>query len=67
MDYKGGQIRVRLVGVQHVDRPSFKHALEERVLGRQVRVEGIRWQEGYLLGRVYVDGHRVGSELPSGQ
>ena len=63
MDYKGGQIRVRLEGVAPVERPGFKQALEARVVGRQVRVEGIRWRDGYLLGRVYVDGERVGSGI----
>ncbi len=63
MNYKGGQIRVRLQSVEAVEWPDLKQALEERLVGREVRVEGIRWQEGYLLGRVYLEGKHVGREL----
>ena len=63
VEYKGGQIRVRLQGVEAVERLEFSQTLRTRLVGRQVRVEGVRWQEGYLLGRVYLDGRLVGREL----
>ncbi len=63
MEYKGGQIRVRVEGVASGEWLSLKRAIEEQVVGRQVRVKAISWQDGYLLGRVFLDGKRLGSEL----
>ena len=65
MDYKGGQVRVRPEGLERNAWPGYRKALEARVLGREVRVDGARWRDGYLLGRVYLDGEPVdGSLLP---
>ena len=66
MDYRGGQIRVRPEGLDPVAWQGYRQALKERVLGRQVRVEGARWRDGYLLGRVYLDGQPVDSSLLAG-
>jgi endonuclease YncB( thermonuclease family) len=64
--YKGGQIRVRLADAARAgDDAAAREALSQHLLGRQVRVEEVRWQDGYLIGRVFVDGKNVCSELLS--
>ncbi len=63
MHYRGGQIRVRPQGMELAQWSDSEQTLRERLVGRQVRVEGIRWQEGYLLGRVYLQGTDVGRDV----
>ena len=66
MDYQGGQIRVRPQGMDSAEWPNAEQMLRERLVGRQIRVEGIRWQAGHLIGRVYLDGRDVGRDLLKG-
>ena len=64
--YKGGQIRVKLADAARAgDDAAAREALSQHLLGRQVRVEEIRWQDGHLIGRVFVDGKNVCAELSS--
>jgi len=61
--YKGGQIRVKLAGAEGAEPDRAREVLSERLLGREVRVERATWQDGYLVGHVYVDGRDVATEL----
>jgi micrococcal nuclease len=68
MLYQGGQIRVRLEGVDAPERcqphgAEARAALADRVLDRVIRVEGDRWERGHLVGRVTVDGLDVAREM----
>ena len=61
--YKGGQIRVKLAAIDAPYAHEAKQALARQVLGKQVKVEELRWQRGYLVGRVSVDGKGICTEL----
>ncbi len=60
--YKGGQIRVRLVDLPSTYAANGREALASRLLGKKVSVKAVRWQKGYLLGRVFADGRCVCGE-----
>ncbi|MDJ0863830.1 MAG: thermonuclease family protein [Gammaproteobacteria bacterium] len=59
----GGHIRVKLAAIDAPYAARAKQALAQQTLGKTVRVEELRWQEGYLLGRVSVDGKGVCAAL----
>lgn len=61
--YKGGQIRVKLAAIDAPYAQRAKQALARQVLGKNVQVEELRWQKGYLVGRVSVDGKGLCAEL----
>jgi endonuclease YncB( thermonuclease family) len=61
--YRGGQIHVRLAGVQPSYNDDARQTLSRLVLGKTVRVEAIRWEKGYLIGRVFADGRPVCDSL----
>jgi endonuclease YncB( thermonuclease family) len=57
--YRGGQIHVRLAGVQPPYNDDALQTLSRLLLGKTVRVEAIRWEKGYLIGRVFADGRPI--------
>lgn len=61
--YKGGQIRVRMVDIEAPYPGQAKQALSQLLLGRQVQVKPIRWEGGYLIGQVFLDGRGVSTDL----
>ena len=61
--YKGGQIRVKLAAIDAPYAHEAKQALARQVLGKQVKVEELRWQQGHLVGWVSVDGKGICTEL----
>ena len=60
---KGGQIRVKLAGIDAPYAKQAKAALAERVLGKEVHVTGLRWKDGYLIGQVQIEGRGICSEI----
>ncbi len=61
--YKGGQIRVKLAAIQAPYALQAKQALARQLLGKNVKIKELHWQDGYLVGRVSVDGKSVCAEL----
>jgi len=61
--YKGGQIRVRMVDIEAPNTSQAKLALSHLLLGKQVQVKAIRWQGGYLIGQVFLNGRGVSTDL----
>ncbi len=59
----GGHIRVKLAAIDAPYAARAKQALAQQTLGKTVRVEELRWQQGYLVGRVSVDGKSICTEL----
>jgi len=57
--YRGGQIRVRLAGLQPPYAENARDTLSRMLLGKQVSVQAIRWEKGFLIGRVFTDGRCV--------
>ncbi len=61
--YRGGQIRVRLPGIESPNPQQAKQALTKMVAGKTARVREVRWDDGYLIGYLSVDDKDVGTEL----
>ena len=63
MAYKGGQIRVRLFDLQPPDTVDGRENLSRLLLGKKVSVKVVRWQKGFLIGRVFADGRCICGKL----
>ena len=61
--YKGGQIRVKLADLRPPYAVNGRETLSRMLLGKKVSVKPVRWEKGFLIGRVFAEGRCVRDEL----